>query len=117
MNKILPITILSLAIIFATFYLLGRAENSKEDLIQCLADKGVVIYGTQTCPACNYLVDLFGGHEKISPIYVDCNQERERCSQEMQTEFVPEIQIKEELYRGPRTLKALAEETGCQPNN
>ncbi len=89
-----------------------------EEVIECLAGSGVVVYGSQTCPACYNLEQDFGGYETIKPIYLDCSglgedEETQRCMQEMQTDYVPEIQINGELYNGPRTLEDLAREVGC----
>lgn len=83
-------------------------------LVQCLSDAGMVIYGSRTCPYCNQLVESLGGYETAGLIYVECSQERERCSQEMQTNYVPEIQINGVLYSGSRDPEALAETTGYQ---
>ncbi len=85
-----------------------------DDFVQCLADAGMVIYGTKTCPACLQLAQSFGGYEMISPIYIECSEEWERCSQEMQTNYVPEIQIKGKVYTGPTDLGSLGEAVGCE---
>ncbi len=89
-------------------------EQGMEALIQCLDEAGVVIYGTKTCPACASLVESFGGAEKIEPIYVICDEEWDRCMEEMQTELVPEIQIRGELYVGPEDPKSVAKAVDCK---
>lgn len=80
---------------------------------ECLAENGMVIYGASTCPACRNLVELLGGYEEASPVYVECTQERQRCSQEARSGYVPEIQINGVLYQGQRSLESFAEVTGC----
>lgn len=90
---------------------------SKAEIIECLADAGVLIYGTLTCPACNALVESYGGYDVIDPIYVICNQDWDRCNEEMQTDYVPEIQIQGELYKGSRSLEDLAEAVKCVFNS
>ncbi len=82
--------------------------------VQCLSEAGMKIYGSSTCPACASLVSSFGGYGAISPIYVECSQERDRCVQEMQTNYVPEIQVEGEVYTGSRDLESLSEITGCE---
>ncbi len=79
----------------------------------CLADNGMVIYGSDTCPACRALVSLLGGYDVASSVFVECGKNRERCNEETQTGYVPEIQLNGELYEGGRTLEALGELTGC----
>ena len=91
-----------------------KKETEPNELVQCLADAGVVIYGSATCPACAQLVASLGGYDAIEPIYVECTKEGQRCQREMQTNYVPEIQIKGALYNGSRAPEALADETGCE---
>ncbi len=89
----------------------GQAVDS---FVQCLSEAGVMVYGSSTCPACASLVSSFGGYEVIDPIYVECTEERDKCGQEMQTNYVPEIQISGQVYSGQRDLGSLAEATGCE---
>ena len=88
--------------------------NSLKDFNECLADNGMLIYGSSWCPACNALVETLGGYEKVKPIYVECTEEEQRCTEETKTSYVPEIQINGEVYEGPRTLEALSQLTGCK---
>lgn len=119
MNKtiLVIISILLVAILIGIIYYLrierGNGGETIEQTMECLARSGVVIYGTLTCPACNKLVESFGGYEIIDPIYVKCDENWERCENEMQTEYVPEIQIKGVLYNGERSVEALAKKVGC----
>ncbi len=90
-----------------------------DDFLACLEDAGVVIYGSSTCPACAQLEEEWGGKEVVDPIYLDCSglgttEETERCMEGIKTGYVPEIQIKGELFEGWGSPQALAEATGCQ---
>ncbi len=119
MNKIIKFVPLILLIFVVGFFLVFQEEEKEEDFIQCLADAGVVIYGSTTCPACSRLEQEYGGYEVIKPIYLDCSgrsseEEEERCRTEMQTTFVPEIQIGGELFEEWGSPETLAEETGCE---
>ena len=117
--------IIALITIISLFFLSGCNENSQpnenditninslKEFNKCLADNGVVIYGTVFCPACNALVENLGGYEKVKPIYVECSEEEERCREETKTIYVPEIQINGEVYEGSRSLEALSQLTGC----
>ncbi len=93
-----------------------KSEGNEEiiSLVDCLKEKGVVIYGSRTCPACAQLAEGFGGYDVIEKIYVECAEEGNRCGTEKLTGFVPEIQIKGELYEKGRTPSSLAEATGCE---
>ncbi len=89
-------------------------DEVTEELIQCLKEAEVVIYGTQFCPACMTIREKFGGDEMISPIYVDCDQRGNVCSQEKETRYVPEIQIKGELYEESMDPFDIAKEVNCE---
>ncbi len=84
------------------------------DLIDCLAEAGVVIYGSVTCPFCTQLAESLGGYDAIDPIYVECPDDPERCEAEMYGRGVPEIQIEGEFYQGSRDPVDLAEAVGCE---
>ena len=83
-------------------------------LAECLAEAGVVIYGSRTCPACARLVKEYGGYENMEPIYVECQDEPERCNREMLVNYVPAVQIKGEVFEGWASPAVLAEFVGCQ---
>ncbi len=131
--------ILTVAVILFTIFMVFRltGENSKkennylenkeiendkttnqeisDDFIKCLEDAGVVIYGSEWCPACTALVESLGGYQKVDSIYVECTIEEERCSEEMKTEFVPEIQIKGELFEsGVIPPEVIGNKVGCE---
>lgn len=116
-KKFLLIVAISLFFIIGLLFFNGR-KNSNEytlkDFNQCLADNGIVIYGSEWCPACNLLVETLGGYEKVGAVYVECIKEQERCQRETKTDYIPEIQINGEVYEGLKSLNSLAEMTGCK---
>ena len=91
---------------------------SEEDLekisvvINCLDEKGVKIYGANWCGYTNAFVEDLGGYEIIAPIYVECTEEVELCSQE-EVKGYPTTKINGESYSGPRTFEGLSQATGC----
>lgn len=122
MNKktvILVLVLLFIGGVFIFTFNLGNQEqennsDSQVGLIECLAANNFIIYGSRTCPACAQLVESLGGYEEVAPIYVECSDEGDRCAENMQTNYVPEIQISGEIYAGSRDPQALAEQVGCQ---
>ena len=96
---------------------INNSNNTMKEFNQCLADNGVVIYGSQWCSACKNLVSLLGGYDAVEPVYVECTKEQQRCQNEAKSGYVPEIHINGELYKGSRTLDAFSEITGCQLPN
>ncbi len=89
-------------------------EKDLAELVNCLQEEGVVIYGSRTCPACAQLVDSFGGSDVVAPIYVECLDEADRCSEEKMTGFVPEIQIDGEVYEQGWSPADIADAAGCE---
>jgi len=93
----------------------GEQIEVSEEFIACLKDAGVVVYGSEWCPACSALVESLGGYEMAEPIYVECTVEEERCDEEMEGGLVPEIQIEGKLFKtGVIPVQLLADETGCE---
>ncbi len=94
---------------------LGAIDNEETvDLIDCLRKEGIVIYGSKTCPACAQLASSFGGYDVIEKIYVECTEDYDRCGEEKKTGYVPEIQIKGDLYEEGRSPAQLAAAVGCE---
>ncbi len=88
-------------------------ETTGASFIECLADKGVVIYGSKTCPACARLSKEYEKYDNIGLIYVECTEDFKRCDEEMLVGYVPAIQINGEIYDGWGSPENLAKETGC----
>ena len=84
------------------------------EFIQCLADAGMIIYGSSSCGACASLAEQFGGYDAMSPIYVECRDFQERCDTEKQVNYVPEVQINGLVFQDRKTLENFAIETGCE---
>ncbi len=94
----------------------GYSEEDIETIstfIDCLAEKGVKIYGANWCGWTKKLVvETLGGFDVAIPIYVECTENQELCSLEG-IEGYPTIKIDGELYEGSRTFEGFAEATGC----
>ncbi len=128
MNKNILAIIASILIVGAAIFYIGIPEenesanltgnNGMAELIDCLAENDLVIYGAEWCPACTRLVESLGGYDMVDSIYVECSigteKERERCREEAKTDHVPEIQIDGEVYQGPNDPQSLAQEVGCE---
>lgn len=131
MKKIL-LAVIVLMLVLTTAFILKRnsfqfADNinvtptttkSPSQFIECLAQKGVAIYGSSTCPACKNLLSYFKDFGSLDSIYFDCSSSnakiRQKCSENMQTEYVPETQINGVLIKERVTPEILSEKTGCK---
>ncbi len=112
-KTVLGISVLGLVLVASILYLFTPDIQTAGDLIGCLEQNGVRIYGAEWCPACSRLAESLGGYDVVDPIWVECTDEQQRCQQEMHGSGVPEIQINGQLYQGSRDPEAIAEEVGC----
>ena len=80
--------------------------------VECLKDAGFVIYGANWCGWTTRLVDTLGGQETVSPIYIECTEKEDICSQK-EIRGYPTILVKDEPYQGDRTLTGFSKATGC----
>ncbi len=83
-----------------------------QEFAECLAEKGVVMYGSDLCPHCNDQKEIFGEHFKHIN-YVNCEQERETCIAAGVTAY-PTWVIEGIHYRGTKSIEKLAELSGCE---
>ncbi len=90
------------------------ADTAMQEFAGCLADNDVVAYTSETCPACFRFAQQFGGYENMEPINVECGENPEECQQNMQTDYVPEVQIDSQVLESTPTLDDLAAATGCK---
>ena len=93
-------------------------KESTENLAEfneCLSNNGMIIYGSEWCPACSQLVETLGGKEAAKPVYVECSEpeNEQKCEEEKLGTAVPEVQLNEEKYEGQRSLEGFSEATGC----
>lgn len=90
-----------------------KIKDKTKKIVECLEEEGLVIYGFKGCPGCDELTSQFGDYDFLDLIYVECSEEVGRCLDEMENPYVPEVQIKGELYQGVNTFYFLGKATGC----
>jgi 2-hydroxychromene-2-carboxylate isomerase len=80
---------------------------------ECLAEKGVKIYGANWCGwTKKFVVETLGGADTVAPIYVECTENEAECSSAGVSGY-PTTKINGEPYSGARTIEGLAQATGC----
>lgn len=114
-QKILYILlIIIIALIGLIIFTQGKDQDANNDFFSCLKNNGVVIYGTNTCPACTQLKNnLLAIGNNIDLIYVNCDENPQRCATEMKANYVPEIQVNGNIFPNS-SIEALSQETGCK---
>jgi ElaB/YqjD/DUF883 family membrane-anchored ribosome-binding protein len=93
-----------------------RLEEKRErtrNFIECLEDEEFVIYGFKGLPDCDKLLSQFGDYNFVDLIYIECSENEEKCINEMKEYYVPEIQIKGDVYQGETDTSSVEIETGC----
>lgn len=91
-----------------------RTEGAFDQFAQCLTDKGVKMYGSNTCPHCNEQKKSFKGSFDLIT-YVECNQNPTAC-QEAAIDAYPTWEIDGKRTEGRKSLSELSELTGCALN-
>lgn len=80
---------------------------------QCLAQKGLVLYGVDWCPTCQDQKKMFGKAFEEIP-YVNCDFDRVEC-QRKKIDKYPTWYLNGELFEiGVQSFPQLAEATGCE---
>ena len=101
-------------IVLVLFIYLLPSMNDREDFVQCLVDSGVVVYVSDTCPACTSLANEFGGYDAVEGLFVNCNEKSEICEVQMQTNTVPEVQYEGDVLEGMVSVEDFSKLTGCE---
>ena len=88
------------------------ADKNYDNFAKCLTEKGIVMYGTSTCPHCQNQKKMFGDSFKYVN-YVDCINNTTLC-QDNGIQFVPTWYIGGNLYTGEKTIEQLKSLSGCE---
>jgi len=80
-------------------------------MVNCMNEKGMVMYGTEWCPHCQRQKAMFG--EAIAELaYVDCDKNAELCTA-AGVKGYPTWVLDGQLYEGEQTWKQIKDLTGC----
>jgi hypothetical protein len=120
--KFVLIVILLAAIIKLFFFSSGRGYSDNEtkhkeaavtieNFAKCLNEKGLVMYGIDTCEFCQAQKKMFGAaFEKIN--YVNCDFDKDKCAAEGVTGY-PMWTLGERKINGIQIFEKLSVLTGC----
>jgi len=106
---------MKLIVLAALTALLSSCTYSEKanSLAQCLENKGAVLYGASWCGYCTKQKEVFGDAIRLIH-YVDCDQEREKCSDQQIQALPTWIMGNGKRIEGYRSLEKLTEVTGCE---
>jgi hypothetical protein len=88
-------------------------ESETKKIAECLEEEDLVIYIFKGSSDCDYIINQFGDYDFLDAIYVECSDQVERCLSEMKDPYVPEVQIKGEVYQGVNTIYYISKAAGC----
>ncbi len=83
-----------------------------DNFAQCLADKGVTMYGADWCPHCQNEKKVFGSAFQYVP-YVECPQNPKKCLELGIQGYPTWVFADGRRLEGEQGIARLAEESGC----
>ncbi|MDO8664083.1 MAG: hypothetical protein Q7K44_00810 [Candidatus Liptonbacteria bacterium] len=120
LKVILTFLIVILIFAFLTFIFLSKrgnnALNSLDSFAQCLASKGITMYGADWCPHCQNEKNRFGSSFRFVP-YVECPDDPKRCIAAGVTGYPTWIFPDGIRLEGDQELQKLSDESGCRLQN
>jgi hypothetical protein len=90
---------------------LPKSAAFNRTLGQCLTDKGVTMYGVDTCQNCQDQKQILGD-DFAKVTYVNCDFDKASCDKKGIT-FYPIWSMGNKVLLGTQTKKALSEFAGC----
>jgi hypothetical protein len=96
----------------------NQAPDKRNDLAQCLTDKGTKMYGAYWCPHCQAQKKLFGrAFSKVT--YIECavpgnpREQTQACKDANISGYPTWVYPDGSRSNGEQTLSELAEKSGC----
>lgn len=112
MKKILTVLFLSIVLTGCNSSVTGNSPGPYDQFAQCLTDKGVKMYGADTCTHCKAQKAAFkGSFGKVT--YIECARDPEACKKANVTSY-PTWDYDGKRKTGETSLSALSEFSGCQ---
>ena len=87
-------------------------DASLDGFAQCIAQKGITMYGASWCPHCQNEKAMFGASFKYMN-YVECTEEVQKCTAAGIEVFPTWILSDGKKIVGEQTLQQLSEVSGC----
>lgn len=116
-NILIYIVVTGLILGLGVFVLVKPQESSEgnkyDAFAQCLADKGLTMYGAYWCPHCQAQKKLFGASfAKVK--YVECTTNEKLCIDKGVQGYPTWIDAQGQKHSGEQTLEDLAKIASCQ---
>ena len=116
MNKNYLFVILGFVIVVivmvAVLYPKEKAGGELDSFAQCLASKGITMYGAEWCSNCQNEKNRFGNSFRLVP-YVECPADPKRCLSAGVAAYPTWIFPDDKKLVGEQGLQKLSDESGC----
>lgn len=90
-----------------------QSSSALDSFAQCLASKGLTMYGAEWCPHCKKEKNRFGTAFQYVP-YVECPDNIQLCLAKGVNGYPTWIDASSTLYEGEQGLEGLAKISGCE---
>jgi len=88
-----------------------RDRESIDRLAKCLTEKGIIMYGRDSCPHCQDQKKVFGSSFSLVN-YIDCVETPGKCLAEIK--WIPAwVFLDKKIVYGSQSLEKLSELSGC----
>ncbi len=114
-KKSVLISLVLVVVVFSGIYLLfpqKYADGALDSFAQCLAGKGITMYGANWCPHCQNEKKAFGSSFKFVP-YVECPENPQACLSAGIEGYPTWIFTNGERLVGEQGIQKLSEKSGC----
>jgi hypothetical protein len=101
------------AVAFLIFSNTGTTYGKYDVFAQCLASKGITMYGANWCSHCQNEKKAFGNSFKLVP-YVECPEDPKKCLAAGITGYPTWVFPDGRKLEGEQGLEKLSQESGCQ---
>lgn len=112
MKKILAVLTLSILLTGCNTSVIGGTPGPYDQFAKCLTDKGVKMYGADSCPHCKAQKAVFKGSFGFVT-YVECTRDKEAC-EEANIISYPTWDYDGKRKTGETSLVDLSAFSGCQ---
>lgn len=106
------LVLVAIFVVLASGVLTKNEPHPYDPFAQCLAEKGLVMYGVDWCPNCQNQKKMFGKAFDNIP-YVNCDFDRVEC-QRKKIDKYPTWYLNGQIFEiGVKSFPELANATGC----
>ncbi len=109
---IVVIALVIMFLIYQNYNAPSEPNKNIDEFAQCLTQKGVKMYGTDWCPHCQNMKELFGSSFQYID-YINCDKNKDTCISEGIRGYPTWKTSDGSAYPGEKTFEQLGEISKC----